>query len=151
MEHRKLKILGIAPYDGMKVLMEKVAEQRNDIILDAFVGDLYDGVEIVKNRSHYNYDAIISRGGTAELIEKVVDIPTIEVEFSVYDILRAIKLAENYSDRHAIVGFPAITRSAHLLCDLLQYKIDIYNTARFRGCRAIACQAAKGKIPYGYL
>jgi len=45
---------------------------------------------------------------------------------SVYDILRAIKLAENYADRYAIVGFPAITASAHLLCDLLQYKIDIF-------------------------
>lgn len=59
------------------------------------------------------------------MIGKVTHIPVIEISLSVYDILRAMKLAENYSDKYAVVGFPSITSSAHLLCDLLQYKIDI--------------------------
>ena len=122
----KIKILGIAPYDGMKVLMMRVAKANPDIELEVFVGDLEKGVQIAKQNFHSNYDIIISRGGTAKLIEKAVPIPVVEVSFSPYDILRAIKLAENYSDLYAIVGFPGITDSANLLCDLLQYDINIY-------------------------
>lgn len=57
---------------------------------------------------------------------QAVDIPVIEIETSPYDILRGMKLAENYSGQYAIVGFPSIIRNVRLLCDLLQYKIDIY-------------------------
>lgn len=122
----KVRVLGIAPYEGMKSIMLKLAGTRDDIELSVYVGDLYKGAEIAQQNFQENYDVIISRGGTAELIGKVTQIPVIEITLSVYDILRAIKLAENFSARYAIVGFPGITSSAHLLCDLLQYKIDIF-------------------------
>lgn len=91
--------------------MQKLAETREDMELDVFVGDLNEGAMIARNNLHSDYDVIISRGGTAELIGQVTHIPVIEVTLSVYDILRAIKLAENYADRYAIVGFPAITKT----------------------------------------
>lgn len=122
----KIRILGIAPYEGMKSIMSKLASAREDIELSVYVGDLYKGAEIAQQNFQENYDVIISRGGTAELIGKVTQIPVIEITLSVYDILRAMKLAENFSARYAIVGFPSITSSAHLLCDLLQYNIDIF-------------------------
>ncbi len=121
----KIKILGIAPYEAMKTAMQKIANERSDLELDVYAGDLNYGVEIVRHNLQNNYDVIISRGGTAEMVSRMTSIPVVEISLSVYDILRAIKLAENYSDRYAIVGFPSITGSAHLLCDLLQYKIDI--------------------------
>ena len=83
--------------------------------------------------------------------DRVTHIPVIEISLSVYDILRAMKLAENYSDKYAVVGFPSITSSAHLLCDLLQYKIDIVTIhnenevestlreLKKNGCRMILC------------
>ena len=123
---RPIRILGIAPYKGMKAIMQGLAAERDDIDLDVFIGDLEQGVEIAQRNIHSNYDIIISRGGTAELINQITHIPVIEVALSVYDILRAIKLAQNYADRYAIMGFPGITENAHLLCDLLQYKIDIF-------------------------
>lgn len=123
---RNIRILGIAPYEGMKTIMQKFAGEHSDLDIDVYVGDLDKGAAIAKNNLHNNYDVIISRGGTAALIEQITSVPVIEITLSVYDILRAIKLAENYADRYAIVGFPAITSSAHLLCDLLQYKIDIF-------------------------
>ena len=49
----------------------------------------------------------------------------VEITFSVYDILRAIKMAENYNSLYAIVGFPSITGPAHTLCDLLRFNTDI--------------------------
>ena len=126
MFERKTRILGIAPYESMKSLMQRLASERNDIELDTFVGDLNEGVRIVQQNLHNDYDVIISRGGTASLIEATTSVPVVEVSLSVYDILRAIKLAENYANRYAIVGFPRITDSAHTLSSLLQYQIDIF-------------------------
>lgn len=71
------------------------------------------------------YDCIISCGGTADLIRRVTDLPVVDIQISVYDVLRAIKLAENYTDLYAIVGFPSVTESAHTLCSLLNYDLDI--------------------------
>lgn len=125
MEHSPVHILGIAPYESMKTAMERAAEDYPGICLDVFTGDLQAGVEIVQRNLHNAYDCIISRGGTAELIRGITDIPVVEIQLSVYDILRTIKLAENYSKLYAIVGFPSITGPAYTLCDLLQYNIDI--------------------------
>jgi transcriptional regulator with PAS, ATPase and Fis domain len=125
MQTPKIKVLGIAPYEAMKTAMQKIAEERNDIDLDVYAGDLSYGVEIVRHNLQNNYDVIISRGGTAEMVGQMTSIPVVEITLSVYDILRAIKLAENYASSYAIVGFPKITESAHLLCTLLQYNIDI--------------------------
>ena len=122
----KIRILGIAPYEAMKTAMLRLAQNRSELELDVYVGDLHYGVEIVRHHMDEYYDAIISRGGTAELIEQVADVPVVEISLSVYDILRAMKLAENYKERYAIVGFPSITGSAHVLCDLLRYQIDIF-------------------------
>lgn len=124
MSQKKVKILGIAPYEGMKSIMSKIASQRDDIDLNVFVGDLNEGVEIAKRNIGSNCDVIISRGGTAQMISKITEIPLIEISISVYDILRTIKLAENYSEKYAIVGYPAIITSAQLLCDVLQTDID---------------------------
>jgi transcriptional regulator with PAS, ATPase and Fis domain len=119
-------ILGIAPYEALANLMRTMAQTRPDIDLDVYVGNLDQGVEIAKSHAKAGYDAIISRGGTAREIRKITDLPVISIELSVYDVLRAIRLAENYQDSFAVVGFDNITRQAHLLCDLLQYnKIKI--------------------------
>ncbi|MFM2487154.1 PrpR N-terminal domain-containing protein [Enterococcus avium] len=72
-----------------------------------------------------DYDAIISRGGTADLIRQVVSIPVIDVSISIYDILGTIRLAKNYTENFAIVGYASITETAHLLCDILGYTIKI--------------------------
>lgn len=126
MSDKKVRILGIAPYEGMRSIMLKAAEARNDIDLTVYVGDLQEGAEIARRSFHDNYDIIISRGGTAELIGQMTSIPVVEIPLSVYDILRAIKMAENFASRYAVVGFPGIISSATLLCDLLQYKVETF-------------------------
>lgn len=125
MVETRTRILGIAPYEGMHTAMERAAQAYPNAQLDIYIGDLDEGVAIVRRMPPNTYDCIISRGGTATLIREVTDLPVVEIHLSVYDVLRAIKLAENYSNRYAIVGFPSITEPAHTLCDLLNYKLDI--------------------------
>lgn len=119
------RILGIAPYEGMQTEMLRVAEAFPNVHLEVYIGDMGEGVAIFKEHQNENFDAVISRGGTAEMIREVSQIPVVAVQLSVYDILRAIKLAENYAKRYAIAGFPDITSAAHILCDLLRLNIDI--------------------------
>lgn len=126
MNNLKTRILAIVPYKEMKPAMAKLSKDRDDISLDIYVGDWAEGVNIVKSLPLENYDVIISRGGTAQLIEQNTSVPTVEINISVYDILRAIRLANNFKDRYAIVAFDSLTKNAKLLCDLLQYQIPIY-------------------------
>lgn len=121
----RTRILGIAPYEGMQNVMERAAQAYPNVQMDVYTGDLDEGVAIVKRMPPNTYDCIISRGGTAALIRQVTDLPVVEIHLSVYDVLSAMKLVENYSERYAIVGFPSITEPAHTLCDLLGYKLNI--------------------------
>lgn len=125
MVNARIKILGIAPYEGMRTVMERAAQAYPEIQLDIHTGDLEEGVAIVESMAPNSYDCIISRGGTAEMIRQVTDLPVVEIQLSVYDVLSAMKLAENYSRRYAIVGFASITETAHTLCDLLGSRLDI--------------------------
>jgi len=123
---QRIRILGIAPYENMKTMMQEVVEQYPQIALNVFVGDLEEGVELARRNFYNDYDVIISRGGTAELLRKNLDLPVIEIKMSQLDILRAMKLAEHVSDHYAIVGFSNITVNARYLCQMMQYKADIY-------------------------
>lgn len=121
----RTRILGIAPYEGMQTAMNRAAQAYPNMQMDVYTGDLEAGVAIVRRMTPGAYDCIISRGGTAELIRQVTDLPVIEIPISVYDVLSAMKLAENYSGKYAVVGFPSITEPAHTLCDLLRYDLEI--------------------------
>lgn len=125
MDH-SIRILGIAPYEGMKSLMAALSEEYPQIELTLFVGDLEQGLEIAKNNFHGDYDVVISRGGTAKMLRKNLTIPVIEIEISVYDLLCALKLAGGLTGKTAVVSFDNITGGAQLLCDLMNYDMDIY-------------------------
>lgn len=120
-----IRILGIAPYEALRAAMVRIAGARKDLTVDIYLGNMKEGVDIAKFHQNENYDVIISRGATARLIKQAVHIPVISVDFSAYDILRAIKLAENYPYRYAVLGFPGITQKARILCDLLQKDMEI--------------------------
>lgn len=125
MKQLPIRILGVAPYEGMQVAMKRAAESFPNVKIDVFTGDLDAGADIVRVCHQESYDCIISRGGTANMIRSVTNIPVIEVQLSSYDVMRTMKLAENYTKRYAIMGFPNITGPAHALCNLMKYKVDI--------------------------
>jgi transcriptional regulator with PAS, ATPase and Fis domain len=125
MENR-VRILGIAPYEGMKTLMASLAEEYPQIDLTLFVGDMEQGVEIAKNNFHGDYDVVISRGGTAKMLKTLVPIPLVEIEISMYDLLCALKLAGGLTERTAIVSFSNTAVDTKTLCELLGCQVDLY-------------------------
>lgn len=148
---QKIRLLGIAPYSEMRPLMLEVSKEYQDIDLTVYVGDLQKGVEMARRNFYNDYDVIISRGGTATMLRERLDLPVIEIPILPFDLLRAMQLAEQVSDHYAIVGFPNVTTSARLLCEVMQYQIDIYTirnaaevepvlqSIREKGTQAILC------------
>lgn len=126
MEKTVIKILGIAPNEKMQSIMQDIAASRDDLTIDTFVGNLHQGVEIVKNNLDKDYDLILSRGETAAMIKAFSPIPVLEIAYSFYDILHAVKLAETFHTKFAILGFPSVTSCAYQLRDMLQMDLDIF-------------------------
>nr|WP_326184522.1 PrpR N-terminal domain-containing protein [uncultured Oscillibacter sp.] len=122
----RIRVLGIAPYEGMKSLMSTLAEEYPQIDLTLFVGDREQGLEIARSNFHGNYDVVISRGGTANMLRRNLALPVVEIEISMYDILSTIKLADGLSGRVAIVCAANTAGSAQALCGLLDYDLDIF-------------------------
>ncbi|HIU77154.1 MAG TPA: PrpR N-terminal domain-containing protein [Candidatus Pelethocola excrementipullorum] len=122
--NHKTRILGIAPYEGLKVLMEQVASKREDIELTVVKGNLDEGQEIVRAMD-YEYDVILSRANTADLIRDVTHLPVIDIGISYYDVLHCIRQAKATKKPFVVIGFHAITSIAKSLCELLEEPVEI--------------------------
>src|SRR5699024_8880866 len=113
------------PNNNLKILMDIVSEQYSNINYISVVGDLMEGVNKLNTFDLNKVDVIISRGGTALLLKKLFEIPVIEINITVYDILRSIHLAQNDDNKKAIVGFNNITEKAITLRSLLDLDYNI--------------------------
>ena len=140
MKNKKIRILVIAPYESMKNLMLDIIKEFDDIDLTVFVGDLMQGLLLAQHNFYSNYDVIISRGGTASMLKKQLNRPIVEIEISPLDILRAMKMGENISDRYAVIGFPNITKDAKNICQIMDIPIDIYSINDVSEVEDILCE-----------
>ena len=122
---RRIRLLGVAPYEGMEALMQRLAGEYPQVELTSFVGDMEQGLEAVRSSFHGNYDALISRGGTARMLQEHLTLPVIEIEVSAYDVLCALKLSDDVAAPTAMVAFANITNSARQLCELMGRPIEI--------------------------
>ncbi|WP_227937181.1 sigma-54-dependent Fis family transcriptional regulator [Alkalihalobacillus deserti] len=121
-----MKIVAIAPYPGLKELIESTVSEEGNIEVIVEVGDLQQGVEIAKRAEANGVDVIISRGGTAALIQKEVKIPVIEIEVSAFDLLRIFTLLKDNPDKKGIVGFENVIENAITICSLLDIDIAAF-------------------------
>ena len=143
--YKPIKVLAIAPYQGLLLLLEKESQKNPQIILDTAIGDLEEGVNIVSAYSSNSYDIIISRGGTAELLKNVVDIPVVEVPLSFYDIFKAIQMSANLGTHRAVDGFESITHNVKIINDLLDLNLDIYTLVDVSDTKTIMQSLASKK------
>lgn len=114
-----IKALVIVPYEGLYEMMKEIQQEVDDIHLQIELGNLYEGAAIAKDAENDGYHVIISRGGTASLIQEAVTIPVIDIQVTGYDVLRIITLVKGFSRKAAIVGFSNITQGAATISKLL--------------------------------
>lgn len=120
-----LRILAIAPNEGLALSIREVSHRRSHIQTSIKVGDLAEALEIVQSISEESYDLILSRGGTARLLAQNCQKPVVEIQPSVYDLLRAIRLVGSYGDRFAVVGFQNTTRNIETILELVQRPVKV--------------------------
>ena len=147
MKHSKftspIRILAIAPYEGLKDSILRVAANFPEAEIHAVTGNLEEGVRLAQENFHSNYDVIISRGGTANLLKEQVDLPVKEIPISVYDILQAVQTANQYFHKTAIVGFSNITENARQVVNLLNLDMEIFTIYKIGDIHSILKQLEK--------
>jgi len=121
----KIKTLFIAPYPAMTPLIDECRQEDPDLDIHIEVANLQEAIPLAQAGESQGYDVIISRGGTAKLIEPEVAIPVIDVHVSGYDMLRVLTLANDFPGKKAIVGFSNITLGAKAITDVLDIEIEV--------------------------
>lgn len=102
------QILFVAPFADLADLADKVIQERfadSSSLIRVVKGDLQEAISTVKQAVEDGVEVVISRGGTADLIEKNVGIPIVHIQVTVTDILHALMRGGEYPDKVGIAGF----------------------------------------------
>ena len=102
-------IVFIAPDKKLADNAKQVIKEFNDQI-DVHEASLNEAVKIASKVQREGAVIIISRGGSAALIRKHINITVVEIEYSFYDILNVLTKAKTFSNKVGIVGFPNLIK-----------------------------------------
>ncbi|MDY0404226.1 PrpR N-terminal domain-containing protein [Virgibacillus sp. 179-BFC.A HS] len=119
-----MKAMLIAPYSGLAKTAEKMSVP-DGMELHIRVANLQEGADLARQAEQDGYDVIISRGGTAALVQEAVSIPVIHIDINGYDMLRIFTLIREIKGGVALVGFENITRGAATLCNILEMDVRV--------------------------
>ncbi|MEW6719409.1 MAG: sigma 54-interacting transcriptional regulator [Thermodesulfobacteriota bacterium] len=116
------RIAVIAPYADLKGEAEAAVEELGiDVLVDE--GDLAEGIRAAKRAVNGGAEVIVSRGGTALLIGRTLNVPVVEIEVSPYDILRCLYRLREYQGVIGITGFRNVVYGCESLGNILGMKI----------------------------
>ena len=118
----KAQVLFVAPFkrladDARLVIEEKFPSQRE--MFNIVEGDLNEAKNVVKKAADNNIEVIVSRGGTASLLEKEVDLPIVNIQVTITDILQAVLKSEAICSRIGIAGFESMIYGCDEIAQIL--------------------------------
>lgn len=116
------KIIFIAPYKELAVVAESAIKQA-DISLNIRVGNLPYCLDIVREEMKNGVDVVITRGGNALKIRKEFNIPVVEIQVTVFDIIKALNQAKRFGNKIGIVGFSNVIYGASSLSSIIDSEI----------------------------
>lgn len=109
------EIVFIAPYEELFHKVKKAIEKHDYKNVGVVLGDLRTGLEEARSAIEQGTSIIISRGGTYKLIKEEIDITTVELQISAYDIVKSIKSIMDEQKPVAIIGYDNIIHGYDLL------------------------------------
>ncbi|WP_373893570.1 PrpR N-terminal domain-containing protein [Virgibacillus sp. CBA3643] len=119
-----MKALLIAPYSGLAETVKKI-QQPDDIHMEMKIANLEEGVKVAQLAEKQGCELIISRGGTATMIEEAVSIPVVHIDITGYDMLRVFTLLRGIKKGIALVGFANISEGAATICNILEFDVNM--------------------------
>lgn len=104
----KAQVLFVAPFkklaeDARLVIEEKFPDKKD--LFKVVEADLGEAEGLVKSFIDNGIEVIVSRGGTASLIEAEVNIPIVSVQVTITDVLQAVLKSEVITSNIGIAGF----------------------------------------------
>lgn len=142
----RAKILFVAPFPDLAKLAEEVITERfaeSKHLIKVVEGDLQECIAVVKQFVEDGTEVVISRGGTATLIEKSVNIPTVHIQVTVMDVLRALRKSGEYPEKIGVAGFENVIYGCEDLTTLLGItlvEIPLHNESEAKSKIALAAQ-----------
>lgn len=83
----------------------KLISKEMGLNLDIYEGGIMKGGHIYAMDNQESYDVIISQGGTAEAIKKLVNIPVVTIEIRTVDFLKALYKASEHKEKVGLFVF----------------------------------------------
>ncbi|AIQ60339.1 sigma-54-dependent transcriptional regulator [Paenibacillus borealis] len=120
----KIKAIVIAPYPGLSELTLSLQNELQEFEIVVEHGDLSRVLPLIGRIHTEGYDVIISRGGTAKLLQKHSYLPVVEIPISGFDILRILTLAKGYNAKCEMIGFPNIIEGFMSVSSLMEVDIS---------------------------
>jgi PAS domain S-box-containing protein len=112
----KNNILLISTYTQLTNIAKKISKEMV-LNLDIYEGGIMKGGHIYARDKQNSYDVIISQGGTAEAIKKLVNVPVVTIEIRTVDFLKALYKASEHKEKIGLFVF-----ESEILKDLQELK-----------------------------
>jgi PAS domain S-box-containing protein len=118
-------ILIIAPHRQILESSIKIAEAADDI--EVVHGLLEDAVGIAGEGERRGAEVIVSRGGTARIIEASdVNLPIVDIPVSPYELLQAVHAAKQFGSNITVLGFSNIIQGVDAVSHILDLNVTTY-------------------------
>jgi PAS domain S-box-containing protein len=112
------KVCFIAPYPELAALAYQVKGQsRVDFMIET--GNLEEAIPVALDAQRDGTQVIVSRGGTAALLRRYVDIPVVEIYVTGYDVLKALYPYRDGVRKIAVVGYRNVVYGCRTVIDML--------------------------------
>lgn len=102
-KEKKIKVALIATYPEMTKRVMKIARER-DIVVENYYASFEKAINIAKQIQH-QVDAIITRGGTGQVIKENVDIPVVMIPITPFDLFCSIEKIDRNIKEVAFINF----------------------------------------------
>lgn len=119
------KIMFIAPYNDLAALATEVI-QENNFGIKLNIALMEDAIDIAKQAEKDGFEAIISRGGTSELLKNKCRLTIVEIFENQFEILYAIQEGMNYGKKLALVWYDEALYADGFIFKSLQVDIKLY-------------------------
>lgn len=117
----------ISPYPELVDVAETVAGEFPELEVTVHQGDLSAGLQAAIGNMDESYDVVISRGGTAQILEDELSLPVIEIAVSPSDLYEALALHNPRGGRTAVVGFSNALEAVRQVADFSDFDLDVYD------------------------
>ncbi|MBO7711762.1 MAG: PrpR N-terminal domain-containing protein [Lachnospiraceae bacterium] len=134
---KHLHLLACAPSPELVQTYRKIAAEFASHHTQIIVGGAQQAASFLEMHGSASLDAVIIPAGSIERLTGVTDLPVIETELTVLDVLRVIRQTQQYCSEIAIVVHALHARLVRQVCEIMQYDYRIFTVSTQKETRQL--------------